>query len=51
MNVLRRNYDLVATVSTGAVFAALGVPWWLWAAYGVLVAYQISNRVRHGWSR
>ncbi len=51
MNILQRNYDLVATVSTGAVFAALGVPGWLWAAYAVLVAAQIGNRIARGWSR
>lgn len=55
MNVLRRNYDLVATASTGAVFLALdatiGLPWPLWAAYGVLVAVQLGNRVIRGWSR
>lgn len=55
MQTLRRNYDLVATASTGAVFAALdttiGIPWWLWAAYGVLVVAQVGNRIVHGWAR
>lgn len=55
MNILRRNYDLVASASTGAVFLALdttiGIPWWLWAAYGALVAVQLGNRVRNGWAR
>jgi hypothetical protein len=51
MDLLRRNYDLVATVGTGATFVALDVPWWLWAAYGVMVTFQIGNRVVRGWSR
>lgn len=51
MNTLRRNYDLVATVSTGAIFVALDVPWPLWAGYGVLVTVQIGNRIIRGWSR
>jgi hypothetical protein len=55
MNLLRRNYDLVATASTGAVFFALdatvGLPWWMWAAYGVVVAAQIGNRIINGWAR
>ncbi|WP_200820269.1 hypothetical protein [Mycolicibacterium houstonense] len=51
MDLLRRNYDLVATVGTGAAFVALGVPWWLWVAYGVIGAIQIGNRIVRGWSR
>lgn len=55
MNLLRRNYDLAVTASTGAVFLALdvtiGIPWPLWAAYGALVAFVIGNRVVRGWSR
>lgn len=51
MQLLRRNYDLVATASTAVVFAALGVPWPLWAAWGVLVAGQIGNRMLNGWAR
>lgn len=55
MNLLRRNYDLVATASTGAVFFALdatvGLPWWMWAAYGVVVAVQLGNRAINGWAR
>lgn len=49
--LLQRNYDLVATVSTGAAFLALGAPWWLWSAYAVLVAVQLGNRILRGWSR
>lgn len=51
MDLLRRNYDLVATVGTGATFVTLGAPWWLWSAYGVMVTFQIGNRVVRGWSR
>jgi len=51
MDLLRRNYDLVASISTGAVFLALDAPWPLWTAYGATVAYQIGNRVVRGWSR
>ncbi|MCV7206978.1 hypothetical protein H7J71_33735 [Mycolicibacterium peregrinum] len=55
MDLLRRNYDLVATVSTGATFLVLdttvGLPWWMWAAYGVVVAAQLGNRMINGWSR
>lgn len=55
MDLLKRNYDLVATASTGAVFLALdttvGIPWWLWAAYGALVIVQLGNRVVRGWAR
>lgn len=51
MELLRRNYDLVTTIGTGATFVALGVPGWLWAAYGVMVTFQIGNRVIRGWSR
>lgn len=55
MDLLKRNYDLVATASTGTVFLALdtaiGIPWWLWAAWGVLVAVQVGNRIVNGWAR
>ena len=55
MDLLKRNYDLAATAGTGAVFLALdvtvGIPWWLWAAYGALVAVQIGNRIINGWAR
>lgn len=55
MHTLKRNYDLVATASTGAVFLALdatiGIPWWLWAAWGALLAVQVGNRIVNGWAR
>jgi hypothetical protein len=51
MQLLRRNYDLVATVSTAAVFAMLGAPWPLWAAWGALAIYQVGNRIARGWAR
>ena len=49
--MLKRNYDLVATVSTAAVFTMLNVPWPLWAAWGLVVTYQFGNRIINGWSR
>lgn len=55
MDILQRNYDLVASASTGATLFALdatvGIPWPLWAAYGVLVAGQLGNRIIRGWAR
>lgn len=51
MNVLRRNYDLVASVSTAAVFLILDAPGWLWAAFGVVVVAQLGNRIIRGWAR
>ncbi|WP_176562173.1 hypothetical protein [Mycolicibacterium palauense] len=51
MELLKKNYDLVATASTGAVFLALGVPWPLWVAWGALVLIQIGNRIVRGWAR
>lgn len=55
MDLLKRNYDLAVTVSTGAVLLALdttiGIPWPLWAAYGVIVVAQLGNRMARGWSR
>ncbi|MGU3650665.1 hypothetical protein [Mycolicibacterium sp. A43C] len=54
-SLLSRNYDLVASASTGATLLALsatvGLPWPIWAAYGVLVAAQIGNRIARGWQR
>jgi hypothetical protein len=51
VDLLRRNYDLVATVGTGGVLLVLDVPWPLWVVYGVTVTFQIGNRVVRGWSR
>ena len=51
MDLLRRNYDLVATVGTGATLVTLHTPWPLWAVYGVMVTLQIGNRDVRGWSR
>lgn len=55
MKTLQRNYDLVATASTGATLFALtatvGLPWPIWAAYGVVVAGQLGNRMIRGWAR
>lgn len=55
MNTLRRNYDLVATASTGAALFALdatiGLPWPVWAVWGAIVVAQLGNRVRNGWAR
>lgn len=51
MDLLRRNYDLVATAITGTMFLAMDVPAWLWWAYGALVVAQLGNRIINGWSR
>ncbi|MCC9185324.1 hypothetical protein [Mycolicibacterium mageritense] len=55
MNILQRNYDLVASASTGATLSALsatiGLPWPIWAVYGVVVAGQLGNRMIRGWAR
>lgn len=51
MNILRRNYDLVASVSTAGIFLAVGVPGWLWAIYAAVVTLQIGNRIARGWAR
>lgn len=51
MHILKRNYDLVATVGTAGVFLAVGVPWPLWAAWGALLTYQLGNRIARGWAR
>lgn len=55
MDLLKRNYDLVATAGTGAAFlvldATIGIPWPLWAAFAALVTVQIGNRMVRGWSR
>lgn len=55
MEIVQRNYDLVASASTGATLFALdatvGLPWPLWAVYGVIVAGQLGNRVLRGWAR
>jgi len=51
MQILRANYDLVATASTAGILLAVGAPWPLWAAWGVLLSYQLGNRVVNGWAR
>jgi hypothetical protein len=48
MELLRRNYDLVASVSTASVFLILDSPWLLWAVWGVVVTYQVGNRAVNG---
>jgi len=51
MQTLKANYDLVASASTAGVFLILNPPWPLWATWGLVVAYQIGNRVVRGWAR
>lgn len=51
MNVLRRNYDLVASVSTAGVLLIVSAPWPFWAVWGVAVTYQLGNRIIRGWAR
>lgn len=45
--MLKRNYDLVATIGTAGVFAALAVPGWLWVGWAALLTYQVGNRIAH----
>jgi hypothetical protein len=49
--MLKRNYDLVATVSTAGVLLIVHAPWPLWAVWGVIVTYQLGNRIINGWAR
>lgn len=51
MNVLRRNYDLVGTVSTAGVLLIVGAPWPFWTVWGAVTAYQLGNRIINGWAR
>ena len=51
MDILRRNYDLVASVSTAGAFLAVHAPWPLWAVWGAVVTYQVGNRCINGWAR
>jgi hypothetical protein len=55
MDLLKRNYDLVVTASSGAVLFALdatiGIPWPLWAAYAAILILQVGNRMARGWSQ
>lgn len=51
MNLLRSNYDLVATAATAGVFLIVNAPWPLWAVWGVALTYQIGNRARHARAR
>lgn len=46
-DLLRRNYDIVGTVSTAGVLLITDAPWPLWLAWCGLVGYQITNRWRH----
>lgn len=51
MDILRRNYDLVGTVSTAGVLLIVDAPWPLWAVWGIVTALQIGNRIVRGWAR
>ena len=51
MNTLRRNYDLVASVSTAGVLLIVHAPWPFWAVWAGVVTYQLGNRIARGWSR
>lgn len=44
--MLKRNYDILGTISTGAVLAILSAPWPLWIIWGGIIVYQVQNRVR-----
>lgn len=43
--LLKRNYDVVGTVSTAGVLLIVHAPWPLWVAWGGIVAYQVGNRI------
>lgn len=51
MNLIRRNYDIVASIGTAGVLLAVRAPWPLWIVWGGAVAYQLGNRIIHGWAR
>jgi hypothetical protein len=51
MHTIKANYDIVGSISTAGVFMIVNAPWPFWAAWGVVVAYQIGNRAVRGWSR
>ncbi|MDI9908012.1 hypothetical protein [Rhodococcus sp. IEGM 1406] len=44
--MLKRNYDILGTISTGAVLVILSAPWTLWIVWGGVVVYQVGNRLR-----
>lgn len=55
MDLLKHNYDIVGTALTGvsllALTIAIGLPWPLWAVYGIIVAVLIGNRIARGQNR
>ncbi len=44
--MLKRNYDILGTISTGVVLAILSAPWPLWIVWSGVVVYQVENRLR-----
>ena len=47
MDVLKQNYDLVATASSAGVLLTLDAPWPLWLAWAGILTYQLANRWQH----
>ncbi|MDF3309733.1 hypothetical protein P3H15_32465 [Rhodococcus sp. T2V] len=45
--MLKRNYDVVGSISTAAVLLIVSAPWPLWVVWGGIVAYQVQNRLRY----
>ncbi|MFE3291664.1 hypothetical protein [Rhodococcus sp. NPDC059234] len=46
LELLKRNYDILGTVSTGAVLWVLHAPWPLWVAWGGVIAFIAQDRIR-----
>ncbi|TCN51767.1 hypothetical protein EV641_109158 [Rhodococcus sp. SMB37] len=44
--MLRRNYDIVATIGSGAILTALGAPWPMWIVWGGIVVFITQDRIR-----
>lgn len=44
--MIRRNYDIIGTITTGGVLAILHAPWPLWLWWVGIVAYVAQGRVR-----
>ncbi|MCV7064729.1 hypothetical protein H7H51_01685 [Mycolicibacterium farcinogenes] len=51
MQIIRANYDIVATAATAGVLLIVHAPWPFWAVWGVVTSYQLGNRIRNGWAR
>ncbi|MCZ4556074.1 hypothetical protein O4215_10845 [Rhodococcus maanshanensis] len=45
--MLRKNYDVVATIGTAGVLLIVSAPWPLWLVWTGIVGYLATNRLRH----